>query len=109
MGAAGAEAMSSKKGNGHDSVTAEMVAVLREIREGIKETNERIDALRTETTARLDAIKTITEAAHRHIHERIDEAQDEAIRNTQRLTHVPEGVLARLERLETAVFKKTGT
>jgi hypothetical protein len=96
--------MSGAKGNGHDPLTVEMVEILRQIRDDIHGLREDLAG----TNMRIDALKTITERAHRHIHERIDEAHEEAIGNTQRLTD-HDGVLARLDRLEAAVFKKTGS
>jgi hypothetical protein len=99
-------AMATEKTNGHDPMTVQMVELLREIRDEIRTSRDETRALREDVNARLDALKTVTENAHRHIHERIDEAHAEAIRNTEERTAVPDGLVARIERLEAAVFKK---
>ena len=108
-----------EKGNGHDPMTVRMVEVLEQIRDeiqkGFAETHARID----KTNNRIDALTKITETAFRHVHERIDEAHEEAIRNTERATG-PQGLEARVQQLadtnermtarlallEQAVFKK---
>jgi hypothetical protein len=91
--------MAAKKGNGHDAATVQMVQLLERIADDIH-------GLRGEMNARFEALTKITENGFRHVHERIDEAHEEAVRNTERLTAVPDGVEARLRRLEAAVFKK---
>jgi hypothetical protein len=97
-----------KTGNGHDVATVEMVSLLQQLLEEVRMTRAELTARLDTTNARIDALTKVTENAHRHIHERIDEAHGEAIANTERLTH-PGGLATRVERLEAAVFKKTGS
>ncbi len=75
------------KGNGHDRVTEEMVGLLRDIRDGVQETNRRVESLErtvgglerlaNATNAHLDALHKLAIRTHEELGAFRTETRDE--------------------------------
>jgi hypothetical protein len=100
-----------KKTNGHDPATARMVELLEEIRDGIKTSNARLEALSGEVEGLRGEIREVRDDVRAF---KVDTVHAFLALNHdiigEEIRGGPRGTLkARVERLEEAVFKKMGT
>ncbi len=94
--------VSEKKGNGHDPMTARMVEVLERIEKDLSGLREDVRA----TNARLDALREEVQQFRVEVH---DELVDLHAEQHELRMDLRTSVEARLARLEAAVFRPTGT